>query len=132
MKKIALDTNAYTALLAGDEEVLDALGNAEVIHVPVVVLGELYAGFKGGAREKENRKRLLDFLQKNPVHLLPVTEQTAEVFGEIKHGLQKAGTPIPINDVWIAAQTMETGSFLITRDRHFQKVPGLLLWPQAG
>ena len=131
MNKIALDTNAYTHLLAGDDSVLDVLSNADYVYVPVIVLGELYAGFKGGSREKDNRSLLFDFLGKSTVHIMPVTHHTAEVFGEIKHALKLAGTPLPINDIWIAAQTMEAGAFLVTYDQHFQRVPGLLLWSPA-
>lgn len=129
MKRILLDTNAYGRLLSGDEDVLDAVGNAETVFVPVFVLGELYAGFRGGTRETENRRLLQDFLHKTPVQILPATEQTAEVFGALYHRLKSAGTPIPINDLWIASQSVETGAFIISYDRHFAKVPGLLLWP---
>jgi tRNA(fMet)-specific endonuclease VapC len=57
-----------------------------------------------------------------------VTKETADVFGQVKDALKRAGAPIPMNDVWIAAQAIETGSVLITYDRHFSKVPGLRLW----
>ncbi len=128
MKKVLLDTNAYARLLLGDERVLDVLGNADAVYVSAVVLGELYAGFKGGAREADNHRRLQEFLRKDTVHIMPVTQHTASVFGEIKHNLKRAGTPTPINDVWIAAHAVEAGAYLITFDQHFLRVPGLLLW----
>jgi tRNA(fMet)-specific endonuclease VapC len=128
MTKVLLDTNAYTALLAGDETVLDALAGAETVFVSVVVLGELFAGFRGGAREAENRKQLEAFLGRTPVRTLEVSRATAEVFGAVKRQLQVAGTPIPVNDVWIAAHAVEMGAWLLTYDRHFCAVPGLLLW----
>lgn len=129
MKKILLDTNAYARLLAGDETVLDAIADAEVVYLSVFVLGELYAGFRGGAREADNRRRLRDFMRRSSVHILPASEQTAEVFGDLHHRLKSAGTPIPLNDLWIAAQAVEAGAFVVSYDEHFSVIPGLLLWP---
>ncbi len=128
MKKIALDTNAYTRLLAGSREVLTVLSDAECVYLPVVVIGELLAGFKGGAREHQNRKLLDEFLERETVLMLPATIKTAEIFAEVMHRLKKAGKPIPINDIWIAAQAMESGAFLVTYDKHFENIAGLLLW----
>jgi len=131
MKKIILDTNAYARLLAGDEHVLDAVSGAEVVYISVFVLGELVAGFAGGSKEQENRKTLGSFLRKPTVKILNATSETAEIFGFVKSGLKRAGTPIPINDVWIAAHGIETGSTVITYDTHFHKVAGLRLWERV-
>ena len=132
MNKLILDTNAYTRLLGGKEEVLDVISVAETIFMSIFVLGELHAGFKGGKREKENRDTLERFLFKPTVKILNATAETAEVFGMIKFNLKKAGNPLPINDVWIAAHCIETGSALITYDEHFKKVAGLRLWNGIG
>ncbi len=131
MKRVLIDTNAYTALLSGKEAVLDALASADVVLMSAVVLGELHAGFKGGRRERTNLKTLGDFLRRPAVRTLDVTSATAEVFGVVKHTLRVAGTPIPINDVWIAAHAIESGAWLVSYDRHFTHVPGLLLWDEA-
>lgn len=128
MKKVLLDTNAYTGLLRGDEAVLEALGCAETVFMSVVVLGELYAGFKAGSKELANRTQLDEFLRRPTVRILTATRETAEIFGTVKHRLRTAGTPIPINDVWIAAHATESGAYLLTYDQHFNSVPGLLLW----
>ena len=128
MKKVILDTNAYSALFQGDEKVLDAIGSADVVFVSVIVLGELFAGFCGGSQESANRKRLNKFLSKPTVRILQVSKETAEIFGTVKHQLKSAGTPIPLNDVWIAAHALENGASLITLDRHFNKVPGIRLF----
>jgi len=124
--KLLLDTSGYTALLAGDRAVLDALARAETVYLSVFVLGELYAGFRGGRKERENRERLASFLAKPSVRILHATQQTAEAFGSVKDSLRRAGTPIPINDVWIASHALETGSRLVTADAHFKNVPGLM------
>jgi len=128
---VLLDTNAYGRLLAGDALVLDAVAEAEQVHLSVFVMGELLAGFRGGTKSLQNRQILKAFLAKPTVAFLGASMETAEIFGQIKDGLRMAGTPIPINDVWIAAHAMETGSVLITYDGHFHRVPGLRLWPHA-
>jgi len=128
MKKILLDTSAYSRLRQGSQEVLDALNRADLVHVSVFVLGELYAGFKGGSKETANRELLDRFLKRATVRIVPATQETAEAFAEIKNTLKRAGTPLPLNDVWIAAHAVETGSVLVTFDTHFRRIPGLRLW----
>lgn len=128
MKKIVLDTNAYTAFLAGDIRVLQALASAEIVYMSVFVLGELFAGFRSGSREGDNRSLLDRFLRKPPVHVLHASVETANVFGMLKAALKEAGTSLPINDVWIAAHAMETGAVLVSYDQHFEKIIGLRRW----
>ncbi|MCB9264007.1 MAG: type II toxin-antitoxin system VapC family toxin [Lewinellaceae bacterium] len=130
MSKILLDTNAYSRYLLGDERVLDHLAGADIIYMSVFVLGELYYGYSQGTKEVENREKLNTFLDKPSVFLLDATHDTSEFFASIKKQLKKNGTPIPLNDVWIAAHTMEMGAELITYDKHFQHVPGLRLWKE--
>jgi len=128
LKKLLLDTNAYARLLRGDGDVLEALGLAATVYMSVFVLGELYAGFKGGNKETENRAQLNDFLRRPTVRILTATRETSDIFGTLKDRLKKSGTPLPINDVWIAAHATESGSHLLTFDTHFANVAGLLLW----
>ncbi len=128
MRSILLDTNAYAAFLAGNRAILDALSQAETVFLSVIVLGELHAGFRGGHKRAENERILEEFLTRPGVLPLFISLETARIFGEIKAGLARAGTPVPINDVWLAAQTVETGSVLVTLDAHFRRVPGLRLW----
>ena len=129
MNKVLLDTNAYTKLLAGEARIVDIIGNVQTVYMSIFVLGELYSGFAGGQKEKENQEVLCNFLHKSPVKILNATSETAEIFGQAKHSLKRAGTPIPINNVWIRAHALESGSVLITFDKHFQQVPGLRLFP---
>jgi tRNA(fMet)-specific endonuclease VapC len=128
MRTVLLDTNAYVRFLAGDERVLASLAGAGHVYLSVFVLGELLAGFRLGTKEKSNRQLLERFLAKPGVEVLDATRETSEYFGLIKSALKKAGQPIPLNDVWIAAQALETGSVLITYDSHFKIVPGLRVW----
>lgn len=70
----------------------------------------------------------IEFLSKPTVRTLELSIETADIYGQIKDGLRKAGTPIPINDVWLSAQAVENGAVLVTFDSHFTKVPGVRLW----
>jgi tRNA(fMet)-specific endonuclease VapC len=128
--RIVVDTNAYSRLLGGREEVLNIIGIADLVYMSIFVLGELYAGFAGGRKERNNKDALNRFLLKPTVKILNATSETARVFGMVKQGLKKAGMPLPINDVWIAAHTLETGSTLVTYDNHFKNVAGLRLWDE--
>ena len=128
MKRIVLDTSAYRAFFAGDSRVLDAIVESETVLFSSVVAGELYAAFRGGSRYQKNRDELSRFLRKPQVEVLEVGLETAEVFGQVKSGLKAAGAPIPINDLWIASQCIETGAVLVSFDRHFRSVPGLRFW----
>jgi tRNA(fMet)-specific endonuclease VapC len=128
MNKVMLDTNAYTRLLTGDTAVLDALAAAGTVYMSVFVLGELYAGFRGGSKRQRNLALLEDFLQQPAVTVLDANRETAEIFGWLKASMKKAGTPLPINDVWIASHAMEAGAVLMTYDAHFKNIPGLRIW----
>ena len=132
MKKILLDTSAFVRFLRGDEKVMTYLAQADSVYMSGFVLGELYAGFKAGGREKENRQILDRFLLKSTVTVLEATIETADIFGLIMASLKKSGNPIPINDVWIAAHALETGSILVTYDDHFAAIPGLRLWDEIS
>lgn len=129
MKRILIDTNAYSRLMAGEEGVLEVLAEAEVVYLSIFVLGELYAGFRGGKRETENRSMLRDFRAAPTVMTLPATDETAELFGTLKDSLKREGTPLPLNDVWIAAHALEVGATLVSFDGHFRAVKGLRRWP---
>ena len=130
MKNILLDTNALVHFLRGDEKVMTYLAQADRVYMSVFVMGELYAGFKAGPKEKGNRQILERFLLKPTVTVLDANSETADFFGFIFASLKKSGKPIPISDVWIAAHALETGSILVTYDSRFAAVPGLRLWPE--
>jgi tRNA(fMet)-specific endonuclease VapC len=126
MKRILIDTNIYTLALRGADDVVDMLRKATAIAISTISIGELLSGFKGGSRERENREELEAFLDSPRVSIHPVDETTADFYAEIVHTLRAQGTPIPTNDIWIAAVALQHGLKLFTRDRHFEHVPGLL------
>lgn len=128
MRRVMLDTNAYAALLAGDVVVLDALASATEILMPLFVVGELEAGFRGGMRYAENAAILQRFLNRQKVREVVSGHETARIYGDVKDALKRAGTPIPANDLWIASSAIEHAATLITYDRHFTAVRHLKLW----
>ena len=130
MTKTLLDTNAYSAFMSGDELVLEYIIESEVIYISTIVIGELFAGFHGGGKLTQNREELRSFLRKDGVEVIDVTIETAEIFGEIKAGLRKKGSMLPLNDIWIAAHSIETGSKLVTYDKHFKSIDGLRIWEE--
>ena len=122
---LVLDTSAYAHLRAGHAVVLDYVAEAAMVALPVTVLGELEAGFELGRRTKENRQTLSEFLDEPFVSVLEATAQTALHYARIFTALRRAGTPIPINDVWIAAATEESRGRLLTFDRDFCRIATL-------
>lgn len=125
--KLCLDTSAYSWLMRGREPLRVLLESASEVALPVIVLGELYAGFERGSRQRENKESLTLFLQLPGVVRVPVDEGVAERYGRLVCELLQAGTPIPANDIWIAATAMECGARLVTYDAHFEKIPGLMI-----
>lgn len=129
MRKVLLDTDAYTGLLTADDKVLDVAASAEIIFMSIFVLGELHAGLAGRSKFRQNLDMLARFLAKTPVRILPATVETDEIFDELEITPAKTGISFPINDVWIAAHGLETGSVIISYAHHFQKIPGVSPWP---
>ena len=100
--------------------------NVLLLFSPVVV-GELLAGFKRGKQEEKNKRQLEEFLSKERVLELSISSETSEFYAFILDQLKENGTPIPTNDIWIAASAMENGAAVATRDDHFSKIEGLIL-----
>lgn len=124
--KILLDTSAYVAFKLNNTEVVQTIIAAEEIIFSPIVLGELMFGFRNGSKFKENMKDFNQFLLHEVVELVSIGKITSDRYSRIASQLKEQGTPIPTNDIWIAAQTMEHGAELITTDRHFEKINGLV------
>lgn len=127
MRRLFLDTSAYSALLRGDERVRDALRVADEIRVNPVVLGELLAGFLRGRHRKKNEEELRRFLGSPRVAVVPIDEQTSERYALVLASLRRRGRPIPSNDLWIAASAAQHGLRLLTLDAHFLAVEQILV-----
>jgi tRNA(fMet)-specific endonuclease VapC len=121
-----LDTNAYVGFKRNVVEIVEFIVGAELILFSPIVLGELMFGFRNGSRFKENTHDLNRFVQHEAVELAQIGDLTSDRYSRIAAQLRRRGTPIPTNDIWIAAQTMEHGVELITSDRHFEKIQGLV------
>ncbi len=125
MKRL-LDTNAYVALKRDHDGVAELVRDSTELAFSMIVVGELLFGFRNGDRYQKNLKELDDFLANDRVTVLAVSRTTADRFGRIAAGLRKAGTPIPTNDIWIAAHAFESGAELVTFDDHFGAIDGLV------
>jgi tRNA(fMet)-specific endonuclease VapC len=123
--RLLLDSNAYSAMVRGRSEITDRVRQAEEVLLSLVVMGELLFGFHNGSRYQENRQILDEFLRNPNVRVVTLTPLTADRFGEIFMSLRRKGKPIPTNDIWIAAQAIETQSNLLSSDPHFGAIEGL-------
>ena len=123
--RILLDSNAYSNLKRGHHGVARIVRGAERILVPHVVIGELLHGFRNGSRQESNTRELHAFLDNPYVSIAAMSLTTADRYARITTALRARGRPIPTNDIWIAAHTMETGADLVSFDRHFDHVDGL-------
>ena len=124
--KIILDTSAYVGFKRNIDDFVETIINAESILFSPIVLGELMFGFRNGTKFKENMNDLNKFLDHERVEIVQISQITSDRYSRIASQLRSQGTPVPTNDIWIAAQTMEHGAELITSDRHFQKISGLV------
>ena len=124
--RILLDTSAYIAFLKGHPEIKQTIQKADEINLNPVVLGELLAGFMKGRRAAQNREILKEFMGSPRVRLMAIDEETSERYAAIFNYLREEGTPIPTNDLWIAANAMQFGLRVVTTDRHFQQVPQVM------
>ena len=121
---VILDSNAIIALLDGNKAVARMLENVQQVLVPAIVCGEIDAGAQGDTkRERATREAFAAFLEMEQVAVLPVMRKTGEFYARVFSFLKSAGTPIPTNDIWLAAAVLETGGLLITTDRHLLALP---------
>lgn len=124
--RLALDTNRYVDLCKGRVETADLLAVADAVFLPFVVLGELRAGFALGRRSAENERVLRRFLLKDGVEVLYADDQTTHHYARAFRQLRSQGTPIPTNDLWIAALVLQHDLVLHDRDRHFDHLPQIV------
>lgn len=127
VRRIILDTSAYSAFMRGHEALKAALQEVEEITLNPVILGELRAGFLLGRHRRKNESELATFFASPRVRVVPVDEETAVRYAVIVTALRSAGTPIPTNDVWIAASAMQHGLGVVTTDPHYEKVPQIIV-----
>ncbi len=123
---IVLDTNAYSDFMRGYSSRVQIVREARRLYLPLVVLGELRAGFAAGNQESKNTANLQRFLNSPRVLLLPLDDQTTHHYAHIYLQLRSKGIAIPNNDLWLAALAVQHGLILCTSDAHFDQIPQLL------
>jgi len=122
MSRYCLDTSAYSRFRGGDRRVAEILDRAEWVGVPAVTLGELRTGFLMGSHRARNEAELAEFLRNPVVEEVPVDGEVSRHYAEIVVELRRAGTPLPTNDIWIAASAARVGALVLTFDGHFSKI----------
>jgi predicted nucleic acid-binding protein len=122
LTRVCLDTSAYSNLKRGHTKLAEVLDRAEWVGISSIVLGELHAGFEAGSHREKNESELEEFLDCPNVETLSVDHDVARIFGNIVVSLRRQGTPLPANDIWIAAACARAGATLLTFDAHFQSI----------
>jgi len=125
MKRLVLDTNTLIPLLRNAADYAHLFKTYDEVILPAIVLGEYKAGLSETKTGEKNRQSLADYLADPNVRVAPVTDRTADLYAKVFQALRKESTPIPQNDMWIAASALEHGADLATRDDHFRHVPML-------
>lgn len=122
MSRYCLDTSAYSRWQRGDRRVGELLDAAEWVGVPAVTLGELRTGFLLGSHRDRNEADLRELLRNPVVEELSIDAEVTHHYAAIVVDLRRAGTPIPTNDIWIAASAAREGALVLTFDGHFEAI----------
>jgi predicted nucleic acid-binding protein len=118
-----LDTNAISALFVGDEDLAQVLAVSPRHHLPVIVLGEYRYGLKR-SRHRARLESLLEQLE-HESDILSIDAGTAVIYADVREQLRQRGSPIPENDVWIAALAVQHHQPVVSQDEHFDWITGL-------
>ncbi len=125
--RLVVDTNAYSAFFRGNKRVFGLMEEADELILPSIVTGELISGFLQGSRAETNFTELKSFLEQPGVRFHDIGYYEAEKYGLLVKNLRSAGTPLPTNDIWIAAVALSLGASLLSGDIHFEKISGLFV-----
>ncbi|MCC7294197.1 MAG: type II toxin-antitoxin system VapC family toxin [Phycisphaerales bacterium] len=120
--RLALDTNRYHDYVTGVEDARAAVAAAAEIHLPFIVVAEARCGGRHGSRPEVNERVLQDFIRTRRVNVLFADEATTHFYADLYAEMRRTGTPVPTNDLWIAALVIQHGLTLFTRDRHFERI----------
>lgn len=122
MKRVCLDTSAYSQFKRGAPEAVAAIGQASWVGISTIVLGELRTGFLLGDRTEKNDQELSKLLSHPVVHVLHVDDEASAHYSRLMVSLRRAGTPVPTNDVWVAAVARRENAIVLTFDQHFEGI----------
>ncbi|OQA25810.1 MAG: Ribonuclease VapC1 [Verrucomicrobia bacterium ADurb.Bin345] len=120
---LVLDTSGLIHFLANQPHATHIVGQAERLYIPAIVLGEWLSGVAPSSRKGQ---LLAKFLESPRASVLPVDGDTAVFYGHLLQFLRKKGSPVPTNDLWIAACAMQAGAKILTSDAHFLRMPQVL------
>lgn len=123
--RILVDTNRYRDFCDGVPEAVERMRTAELVCIAFVTLAELRAGFLAGTAGRPNERTLALFLNRPRVRILWPDEQSTHHYARLFLQLRKQGTPIPTNDIWIAALAVQHDLVLVSRDSHFDRLQQL-------
>jgi len=122
---IAIDSSAVVSLFRGNETAAECFNAAQEIWMPVTVLGELYCGLRKCNNPEKERLRISEM--RELCLIVSIDEGTSIRYAEAYSSLEKQGTMIPLNDIWIAAFAMRHEMPLLAKDEHFARIEGLEL-----
>jgi tRNA(fMet)-specific endonuclease VapC len=120
---LIVDTNALSAIADGDSEIEEFIERASLVAIPVIVLGEYRFGIMQSKRRTQHERWLRESLPS--YRILDLTEETSQHYAALRVELKRTGKPIPSNDLWIAALCRQHDLSILSRDRHFDLVPGI-------
>lgn len=118
--KYFLDSNVIIDLFRGNKEIKEFIKEDNFVFVPVIVLGELLFGAENALNPNKHFKQVNDFILDYKIFNIDL--ETAKIYADIKAKLKKSGKPIPDNDIWIAALTIQHNFILVTNDAHFKNI----------
>ncbi len=127
MRKVLIDTNIYTAFKNNNTRIITSFKHLDFIGIDITVLAELYSGFKGGKKERRNILELEEFINSSRVRIITHNEITAQFYANVFNALKIKGKPIPTNDIWIAASSLQNGLALFTLNSHFTEIECLVI-----
>ena len=123
--RILIDSNRFIDFCAGEMKVVDAFEQAALVVVPFIVLAEIRVGAHSIKRGDAQVRILGELLQQPGVRVVHSSDSTTHHYAALYARLRKAGTPIPTNDLWIAALAIEHELLLYSRDAHFDLIPSI-------
>ncbi len=125
IERLAFDSNAFIAYRVGEAKIRPAFESAQLLFMPMTVMGELLYGAKNSTKVTENLQAVSEFTELCvPIY---IDEAIAARYADIRHRLKRQGSPIPENDIWIAASCLEVGAVLLTQDCHFSGIEELFV-----
>ena len=123
MKWLLLDTSVYFAFIRRHRQAGYAIGGADEIYLNVIVMGEIFEAFLRGSKREQNQADFDRFVDSPYINIIAIDEITAERYAYISDTLRRSGTPISLNDTWIAASALQHGLEILTSDSDFMRVP---------